>query len=76
MEQSYTVEVSGKRFDVKVIGPPLAASGAGQRDGPAAFADGAVATRRAPRRGDARRASAVAVAVAATRCRRRSRARC
>jgi len=25
VEQSYTVEVSGKRFDVKVIGPPLAA---------------------------------------------------
>jgi acetyl-CoA/propionyl-CoA carboxylase biotin carboxyl carrier protein len=25
VEQAYTVEVSGKRFDVKVIGPPLAA---------------------------------------------------
>jgi acetyl-CoA/propionyl-CoA carboxylase biotin carboxyl carrier protein len=25
VEQDYTVEVSGKRFDVKVIGPPLAA---------------------------------------------------
>ena len=25
VQQSYTVEVSGKRFDVKVIGPPLAA---------------------------------------------------
>ena len=24
VEQSYTVEVSGKRFDVKVIGAPLA----------------------------------------------------
>src|SRR5262249_12801658 len=24
VEQSYTVEVSGKRFDVKVIGPPFA----------------------------------------------------
>ena len=23
LEQAYTVEVSGKRFDVKVIGPPL-----------------------------------------------------
>ncbi len=27
VEQSYTVEVSGKRFDVKVIGPPFAAAG-------------------------------------------------
>ena len=31
LEQTYTVEVSGKRFDVKVIGPPLAAGGAAQR---------------------------------------------
>ena len=52
VEQSYTVEVSGKRFDVKVIGPPLAASGAVNGTAPAAFADGAVATRRAPRRGE------------------------
>jgi acetyl-CoA/propionyl-CoA carboxylase biotin carboxyl carrier protein len=28
VEQSYTVEVSGKRFDVKVIGPPFAGGGA------------------------------------------------
>ena len=28
VEQSYTVEVSGKRFDVKVIGPPPSGSGA------------------------------------------------
>jgi acetyl-CoA/propionyl-CoA carboxylase, biotin carboxylase, biotin carboxyl carrier protein len=28
VEQTYTVEVSGKRFDVKVIGPPLAGGGA------------------------------------------------
>jgi acetyl-CoA/propionyl-CoA carboxylase biotin carboxyl carrier protein len=27
LEQSYTVEVSGKRFDVKVIGPPFSGSG-------------------------------------------------
>jgi acetyl-CoA/propionyl-CoA carboxylase biotin carboxyl carrier protein len=27
VEQSYTVEVSGKRFDVKVIGPPTGAGG-------------------------------------------------
>jgi acetyl-CoA/propionyl-CoA/long-chain acyl-CoA carboxylase, biotin carboxylase, biotin carboxyl carrier protein len=29
VEQSYTVEVSGKRFDVKVIGPPFAGGAAG-----------------------------------------------
>jgi acetyl-CoA/propionyl-CoA carboxylase biotin carboxyl carrier protein len=28
VQQSYTVEVSGKRFEVKVIGPPLAATAA------------------------------------------------
>ena len=28
VEQDYTVEVSGKRFDVKVIGPPFAGGGA------------------------------------------------
>jgi acetyl-CoA/propionyl-CoA carboxylase biotin carboxyl carrier protein len=32
VEQSYTVEVSGRRFDVKVIGPP-AAGGAGALNG-------------------------------------------
>ena len=31
VEQSYTVEVSGKRFDVKVIGPPAPAAGRRQR---------------------------------------------
>ena len=31
VEQAYTVEVSGRRFDVKVIGPPFA--GGGQRRG-------------------------------------------
>ena len=48
VEQSYTVEVSGKRFDVKVFGPPprppVAVNGA------VPVAEGAVATRRAPRR--------------------------
>jgi acetyl-CoA/propionyl-CoA carboxylase biotin carboxyl carrier protein len=43
-EQDYTVEVSGKRFDVKVIGPPLAANGAG----PALMTS--PATRKPPRR--------------------------
>ena len=28
VEQTYTVEVSGRRFDVKVIGPPFAGGGA------------------------------------------------
>jgi acetyl-CoA/propionyl-CoA carboxylase biotin carboxyl carrier protein len=47
VEQSYTVEVSGKRFDVKVIGPPFA--GAVQTNGTAPAAAGAGA-RRPPRR--------------------------
>ena len=42
VEQAYTVEVSGKRFDVKVIGPPLAGGGgvavAGNGGAPAAGA--------------------------------------
>jgi acetyl-CoA/propionyl-CoA carboxylase biotin carboxyl carrier protein len=48
VEQSYTVEVSGKRFDVKVIGPPFA--GAAQTNGAAPAAAGAAAGRRGPRR--------------------------
>jgi acetyl-CoA/propionyl-CoA carboxylase biotin carboxyl carrier protein len=53
VEQSYTVEVSGKRFDVKVIGPPAAA---GAVNGTAPLApEGAVATRRPPRRSEAAR---------------------
>ncbi len=53
VEQSYTVEVSGKRFEVKVIGPPTAA-GAVNGAGPAVpgSPEGAAATRRAPRRSD------------------------
>jgi acetyl-CoA/propionyl-CoA carboxylase, biotin carboxylase, biotin carboxyl carrier protein len=49
VEHSYTVEVSGKRFDVKVIGPPPAAAGAFNGAAPAG-SEGGVATRRAPRR--------------------------
>jgi acetyl-CoA/propionyl-CoA carboxylase biotin carboxyl carrier protein len=53
VQQSYTVEVSGKRFDVKVIGPPLAHVGPGVNGAdPAGSAEGAAATRRAPRRGE------------------------
>ncbi|HET9123785.1 MAG TPA: acetyl-CoA carboxylase biotin carboxylase subunit [Solirubrobacteraceae bacterium] len=50
VEQSYTVEVSGKRFDVRVIGPPGVAGG----DPPSIAAPngGAPAARRAPRRSD------------------------
>jgi acetyl-CoA/propionyl-CoA carboxylase, biotin carboxylase, biotin carboxyl carrier protein len=43
LEQVYTVEVSGKRFDVKVIGPPPLDAGV-------APANGAAPARRAPRR--------------------------
>ncbi len=50
VEQSYTVEVSGKRFDVKVIGPPNSAAGPALA-GPANGAP-APAARRAPRRAE------------------------
>ncbi|HWF52961.1 MAG TPA: acetyl-CoA carboxylase biotin carboxylase subunit [Solirubrobacteraceae bacterium] len=46
VEQSYTVEVSGRRFEVKVIGP--AAGGGAQSNGTAP----AAAARRAPRRSE------------------------
>jgi acetyl-CoA/propionyl-CoA carboxylase, biotin carboxylase, biotin carboxyl carrier protein len=49
VEQSYTVEVSGKRFDVKVIAPRLAG---GVNGAAPVAAEGAVATRRAPRRSE------------------------
>jgi acetyl-CoA/propionyl-CoA carboxylase biotin carboxyl carrier protein len=49
VEQSYTVEVSGKRFDVKVIGPPMAGGvPASNGAGAAAGAPG----RKPPRRGE------------------------
>jgi acetyl-CoA/propionyl-CoA carboxylase, biotin carboxylase, biotin carboxyl carrier protein len=48
VQQSYTVEVSGKRFDVKVIGPALA----GALNGAAPAREGAVGTKRTPRRGE------------------------
>jgi acetyl-CoA/propionyl-CoA/long-chain acyl-CoA carboxylase, biotin carboxylase, biotin carboxyl carrier protein len=55
VQQTYTVEVSGKRFDVKVIGPPLAASGALNGAAlavPGGAGEGASASRRAPRRSE------------------------
>jgi acetyl-CoA/propionyl-CoA carboxylase biotin carboxyl carrier protein len=46
VEQAYTVEVSGKRFEVKVIGPPAAAGVASAVNG----AGPGVAAKRPPRR--------------------------
>ncbi len=46
VEQTYTVEVSGKRFDVKVIGPPFAGGATANGAGPVA----APATARKPPR--------------------------
>jgi acetyl-CoA/propionyl-CoA carboxylase biotin carboxyl carrier protein len=48
VEQAYTVEVSGKRFDVKVIGPPPAIGVATNGSGPAV----ATGARRPPRRSE------------------------
>jgi acetyl-CoA/propionyl-CoA carboxylase biotin carboxyl carrier protein len=51
VEQTYTVEVSGKRFDVKVIGPPFAGGEQSNGAGPAATVRaGGQGGRRAPRR--------------------------
>jgi acetyl-CoA/propionyl-CoA carboxylase, biotin carboxylase, biotin carboxyl carrier protein len=50
VEQTYTVEVSGKRFDVKVIGPHLAAGGAVNGAAPAPGAP--AGARKPPRRSE------------------------
>jgi acetyl-CoA/propionyl-CoA carboxylase biotin carboxyl carrier protein len=50
VEQTYTVEVSGKRFDVRVLGPPFAGAGAAQ-------SNGAGAAPRAPKRAQRKSAS-------------------
>jgi acetyl-CoA/propionyl-CoA carboxylase, biotin carboxylase, biotin carboxyl carrier protein len=54
LEQSYAVEVSGKRFDVRVIGPPFAggalAAGSNGAGAPAA-------ARKAPKRGERKSSS-------------------
>jgi acetyl-CoA/propionyl-CoA carboxylase, biotin carboxylase, biotin carboxyl carrier protein len=48
VEQTYEVEVSGKRFDVRVVGPPFAGGG-----GAGAASNGAApAGRKAPKRGE------------------------
>ena len=48
VEQTYAVEVSGKRFDVRVVGPPFAGSPGADANGTAA----GTGARRAPRRGE------------------------
>jgi acetyl-CoA/propionyl-CoA carboxylase biotin carboxyl carrier protein len=48
VQQSYTVEVSGKRFDVTVIGPPFGGGAGVNGAGPA----GAAAGRKPPRRSE------------------------
>ena len=60
MEQSYTVEVSGKRFDVRVLGPPFAAGAAARAAATNGAAAGAedTALARAPRRGARKQAAA------------------
>ncbi|MHB8234986.1 MAG: acetyl/propionyl/methylcrotonyl-CoA carboxylase subunit alpha [Solirubrobacteraceae bacterium] len=49
VEQTYAVEVSGKRFDVRVVGPPFAGGGAAASNGAAAPA-GAKAPKRTQRK--------------------------
>jgi acetyl-CoA/propionyl-CoA carboxylase biotin carboxyl carrier protein len=49
VEHAYTVEVSGKRFDVKVIGPPFAGASAGAANG---SLPPAAAARKPPRRSE------------------------
>jgi acetyl-CoA/propionyl-CoA carboxylase biotin carboxyl carrier protein len=54
VEQTYAVEVSGKRFDVRVVGPSfVGGSGGGTSTG-----SGAAAARKAPRRGERKSSSA------------------
>jgi acetyl-CoA/propionyl-CoA carboxylase, biotin carboxylase, biotin carboxyl carrier protein len=50
VEQKYDVEVSGRRFQVRVVGPPMAA-GMGGLDGSPALSNGPAGARRAPKRG-------------------------
>ncbi|HUN79060.1 MAG TPA: acetyl-CoA carboxylase biotin carboxylase subunit [Solirubrobacteraceae bacterium] len=60
VEHSYTVEVSGRRFEVKVAGPPFAGGAGAQAGVGAAPANGATANgaRSAPRRSQRRSAAA------------------
>ena len=54
LEQTYAVEVSGRRFDVRVVGPAFAAGGAAG----AAASNGGAAARKAPKRGQRKSTSA------------------
>jgi acetyl-CoA/propionyl-CoA carboxylase, biotin carboxylase, biotin carboxyl carrier protein len=56
LEQTYAVEVSGKRFDVRVIGPPFA--GGVVIGNAATNGSGAGAARKAPKRGERKASSA------------------
>jgi acetyl-CoA/propionyl-CoA carboxylase biotin carboxyl carrier protein len=57
VEQSYTVEVSGRRFDVKVVGPPSGTAHGLAGDG-ALNGSGTAGGRRPPRRGERKSAAA------------------
>ncbi len=50
VEQSYAVEVSGRRFDVRVVGPPFAGGGGA--------ANGSAGAKAAPKRGERKATSA------------------
>jgi acetyl-CoA/propionyl-CoA carboxylase, biotin carboxylase, biotin carboxyl carrier protein len=54
VEQTYAVEVSGRRFDVRVVGPPFAGGGAGPAMNGSGPASGA---RKAPKRGERKSSS-------------------
>ncbi|HEY4997111.1 MAG TPA: acetyl-CoA carboxylase biotin carboxylase subunit [Solirubrobacteraceae bacterium] len=53
VEQTYEVEVSGKRFDVRVVGPPFTGGGGGA----VASSNGASGGRTAPKRGERKSSS-------------------
>jgi acetyl-CoA/propionyl-CoA carboxylase biotin carboxyl carrier protein len=55
VEQTYAVEVSGRRFDVRVVGPPFAGGGGG--GGATMNGSGATAARKAPKRGERKSSS-------------------
>ncbi len=55
VEQTYAVEVSGKRFDVRVVGPPFAGGGTGAGTG--LSANGTGSGRAAPKRGERKASS-------------------
>jgi acetyl-CoA/propionyl-CoA carboxylase biotin carboxyl carrier protein len=52
VEQTYAVEVSGRRFDVRVVGPPFAGGGGGGGAALNGSGAGAGAARKAPKRGE------------------------